>query len=526
MTDKRSIARIVPAGALLLAAWYAAGQAEAQERPLLDPASGDRLLFQPPAPPAPDDVLMLKLRDGSIRWGSIESHDVQAFEFVRLDNGGRVGVPWSLIDPGQAEELRTLYGYVEVEAEEALIDAERLLLQGGGIVEGVILSREGDSFLVKTDGNLQMVPKRRVRSVESGVRLSALDVYSREELYGIYSAETDLTSAEMNLELARRCESILDFIHAVEHFEKALELGLSVDVDKVEGMLARARIKAQNQEQIEYLREADRLRKRNRFDDALALLQAFPEQFEGSSLLEDARKQEVRTLEARDEALKDLVRTRWNHWARKLTREKARDDSFQAARTWAVEQASAEILQRVVGDVNARITQAANVEDVQRAWEDRRRVRYASTTYGNGTWLLGRERAQQGGVEEEESAEGAVSEIDEQRKAIEDRIKRYMENQRIARRSAASEQAEDESQVFWETWSSNNRAAWLLSYYVEESGDYELRPLPSLRNCKTCGGRGAVELLITGTVTGQQSSSVGTCPLCRGVQVKRRVYYR
>ena len=120
------------------------------------------------------------------------------------------------------------------EAEEALVDAERLLLQGGGVVEGVIVSREGDSFLVKTDGNLQRVPKVRVRGIESGVRLPALDVYSREELYGLYLAETDTTSPDAQLALALRCESILDFVHASTHFEKALELGLTVDVEKVD----------------------------------------------------------------------------------------------------------------------------------------------------------------------------------------------------------------------------------------------------------------------------------------------------
>ncbi|MEM1447650.1 MAG: hypothetical protein AAF957_14750 [Planctomycetota bacterium] len=509
----------------VVAALTSARPAAAQERPLLDPATGQTLRFQVPPPPSPEEVLLLQLRDGSVRWGSIVAHDPELIDFTLLSNGGQARVPWTLLDPRQAEELRNKFGYVEIEAEEALVDAERLVLAGGGVVEGVIVSREGDSFLVKTDGNLQMVPKRRVSSVESGVRLPALDVYSREELYGLYLAEADPASADSQLALARRCESILDFVHAVVHFEKALELGLSVDVDKVTGMLARARIKAQNQEQLEYLREADRLRKRKRFDDALAMLEAFQQTFPNSSLLEDSRKQKTRLLKARDAAGKELVRSRWKYWARKLTRAKALDDNFEASRTWAVEQASEEIQAKVLGDVQKKITAAATTEDVRQLWEARDRGRYTSTTYSTGTWLLGEGRAQAGGEEEETAAE-AVSQVDEERKAIEEKIKRYLDNQRIARRNQAAQDEEDAAQTFWETWSRTDRGSWLLAYYVEEAGDFDVRPRPRLRPCRTCAGQGAIELLVTGAVPKGGAASVALCPTCRGVKVVRSVYFR
>ncbi|MEM9378843.1 MAG: hypothetical protein AAGB93_02760 [Planctomycetota bacterium] len=521
------------AGAVLLALGSSAlgssapgrSAAGSQERPLLDPATGQTLRFQVPAPPSPEEVMLLQLRDGSVRWGSIETHDPDVIQFTLLSNGGRASVPWTLLDPRQAEELRTKFGYVEIEAEQALVDASQLVLEGGGVVEGVIVSREGDSFLVKTDGNLQMLPKRRVSDVREGLRLPALDVYSREELYGIYLTEADPSSAESQLALARKCESILDFVHAVVHFEKALELGLSVDVDKVTGMLARARVKAQNQEQLEYLREADRLRKRRRFDDALAMLEAFPATFPGSSLLEDSRKQSTRLLKARDAAGKELVRSRWNYWARKLTRAKALDDAFEASRTWAVEQASEEIQAKVLVDVQKKITAAATLEDVRQLWEARDRVRYTSTTYSTGTWLLGEGRAQAGG-EEEETAKEAVSKVDEERQALENKIKRYLDNQRIARRSQAAEDEEDAAQTFWETWSRTDRASWLLAFYIEEAGDYDVRPRPRLRPCRTCGGTGAIELLVTGAVPQGGAGSVSLCPTCRGVKVVRSVYYR
>lgn len=490
--------------------------------PLVSPQES---LFQVPAPPAPEDVIMLQLRDGGIRWGAIQEHDPAGMRFTLLDTGGVVRLPWTMLNPGQSEALRTRFGYVAVEADEAYVDGSRLILEGGGTVEGVIVSREGNNFLIRTEGNLQMLPKNRVRNVESGVQLPALDVYSVEDLYGLYLAETDVESAESQLALARKCESILDFVHAVTHYEAALELGLPGDPAQVEGVLTLARVKAQNQTQLAYLREADRLRKRGRFDQAQAMLRAFDTTFAGSALVEDARKQEVRLLKDRDAAASKLVRSRWLYWTRKLSRAQASQDNFEAARNWVTERASDEIRQRVLDDIQRSVTADASLEDVRRLWEERDRGRYESTTFGVGTWLLGEARANAGGEAEETPAE-AVSQVDEQRRAIEERVKRYLDNQRIARRSSASEEEADLTQQFWETWSTNGRSLWLMSYYVEESGDYDVRVRPSLRACRTCAGQGALELLVTGTVTRGESASLSLCPLCRGVRVTRRVYFR
>ncbi len=489
----------------------------------------ETLAFAPPRPPAPSEVIMLQLRDGSIRWGAIEAHDPTSLEFVRLDNSGRARVPWGMLAPQQAEELRTQYGYVEVEAEEAYVDGERLVLNGGGQVEGVIVSREGSDFLVKSDGNLQSIPKTRVSGIETGVRLPALDVYSRDELYGLYAADADSESGASQLELARKCESILDFVHAVTHYEAALALGLQDDdvTDLAKGSLARARIKAENQEQVEYLREADRLRKRGQYDRGVEMLAAFEATYKDSSLVEDARKSMAKMLLARDEAVKRLVRTRWVYWAGRLTRQKSLEPSFEAARTWVVERASEEILANVVQDVLAKVTGAATPEQVRRAFDERERPRYKAVTYGSdGTWLLGIDAAQAGGDDAVVDREGPVSEVDAQRQALEDRIQRYLANQRIASRGGGAQEADDERQTFWATWGQKGRASWLFAYYAEQGGDFELRAKPYLDACRTCGGSGAIELLVTGTVLRGESQDLAKCPLCRGVQVTRRIYYR
>ncbi len=484
--------------------------------------------FAPPAPPASGDVIMLQMRDGGIRWGSIESHTPNMLEFKRLDNSGMALVPWSMVDPVQAEEIRKLFGYVEVEISEAYVEGDRLVLQGGGTVEGVIISREGKSFLVKTAGTLQQVPKNRVRGIESGLQLLALDVYSRDELYGLYLAEADPQSAESQLELARKCESILDFVHATEHFQASLDLGLETDRSAVEIMRTRSAVKAESQEQVEYLRGIDYLRKRGLFDKAVAKIDEFETVFPVSALVAEARKQRAKLLIARDDAAKVLVSRRWPYWAKMLTRKRSVENNFEVARGWASQDLSAEIQALVHADVQKKVTEAITLEEVRALWESRKRGRYSPASYRpDGTWLLGTDAAQKGIDGEGEAArKGPVSEVDAQRLAIEERIKRYMNNQRLARRSAAGAQEDDAYQFFWNTYSQNARAGWLLAYYVESSGDFELRARPDLRACKTCGGKGAIELLVTGTVRGDQTDGVASCPLCHGVQYSRRIYYR
>ena len=405
---------------------------------------------------------------------------------------------------------------------------DRLVLQGGGKVEGVIVSREGKNFLVKTSGTLQVVPKVRVRGIESGLQLLALDVYSRDELYGLYLAESDVQSAESMLQLARKCESILDFPHAAEHYAQALELGLETDRSAVETILARVEVKAASQEQVEYLRHVDFLRKRGLFDKAVEEIDAFETAFPDSSLVEDARKQKTKLLLARDEAARVLVQKRWPYWAKQLTRKKSLENSLEAARTWASEEAGSEIQALVHADVQKKVTQAISLEEVRGLWEKRRRRSYSSASYRpDGTWLIGIEAAQRG-IEDESESEtaGPVSQVDAQRLALEERVKRYQNNQRLASRAQSGAAAGDEYQGFWTTYSQGARGGWLMAYYVENSGDFELRPKPDLRACKTCAGAGAIELLVTGTVRGDENSGLAPCPLCHGVQYSRRIYYR
>lgn len=498
-------------------------------------------LIGAPELPSPQDVMMLRLRSGDIHWGSIADHDPDGLRFALLSHGGTVELPWSLLDPAQSRKLRERFGYVDVSTDELMVDVETLVLVDGREVSGVILSREGDHFVLKRDGNLQMVPKSRVRNTLRGGRVPALDVYSREELYTMHAAELDVDDPEDHLELAEVCEQILDFEHAAEHYREALELDPDAGQGAVEASLARAERKAEQQAQIEYLREVDILRRRGRFDEAIAMCEDFSRAFPESPLHVEAEEARQKVLLARDDAIREEVRKLWFDHTRRVARRAAKDLDYEAAIAFADEGYHERVLEEVTEDVQEQISPKIQADDVLAYWATRKKVRYQPATYGEGTWLLGEDRAL-AGTEDESEEEVAGNERDAQRKGLEEKVAKFLDAQRRSRQRRTRAEQVDEHQTFWAGLSVDDKAQWIRAYYVEFGGDFELRDRPRLPNCPTCGGKGVREVIDSGVGgtgrggggRGGRGASQGggggvhllACPTCRGIGRQRRVYYR
>ena len=478
-----------------------------------------------PKTATPDAVMMLRMRDGSTRWGSIETHDPDGIQFTLLSHGGSARVRWSLMDPNQETALREKLGYVDVSSEELLIDADVIKLRTGEEIGGVILSREGDNFTVKTGGNLQLIPKIQVQGVSSGHRVPALDVYSREELYGQYLALTPIDDAAAQLELAKTCEKILDFSHAVEHYKAAQTIDAEFNPQEVEFALTRALVKAEQQEQIDYLRNVDHLRKRKKFDEALAKLSAFEGTFPDSPLFLDAKKKEARVLKARDDAIRVYVVRRWHGWLTRLAREHSKT-SYTEIIGYIDEELPQEILANVLADVRKTLSAGVEEEHIRAFWLERKKVRYQLASYGLGTWLLGEADAHAGIDEEEEAAE-PTSATDAARKKLEDKISRFLKNQTLARKAKSRQDQEGDYEKFWDNLPPTSRAQWIRAYYAERSGDMDVKSPPRISNCPSCAGTGAREVVyVGGGGKGSGGSQLVKCPTCQGVAIVRRIYYR
>jgi tetratricopeptide (TPR) repeat protein len=487
----------------------------------------------PQGDPAPAPATMLRLYEGAILWGRIDAHDAEGLAFVRLDNGGRVRLPWTRLDPAQAEELLEAFGYIDHSGDELMLEADRLVLDDGSEIIGHITNRTGDDLWIKTATRLVPVPKLRLRGAATVVQVPALDVYTGEELYAQELARLAPETAQAHAELAQFAERVLEYERAVEHYRTAMRLDPSWRADELPNRLAAAELRAANKAQIDYLREIDALRGRGNFDEALTRARAFGDVFEDSDLIEDARRKEQQVEKARVAALRARAPRAWFEWSSRLALAKARENpGLEATLGWVDESMSEEVLAAVHAELVRTISTEVTPEEVRRYWLERKDTRVHKASYGEGTWLLGREGADRG-LEEEAEPEEELTEVERQRKQIEERIKRFMQNRDTASRKAkveSGEPAEDERALFWSGTSSAERAQWILAHYAENVGDMLVVRF-EVRDCIECGGKGIRGVLNVNAApprpedVGNDEESI-VCVLCRGVGRTRRVVYR
>lgn len=490
-------------------------------------------LLTPQQAAAPEPATMLRLYEGAILWGRIDGHDAQSLSFVRLDNGGRVRLPWTRLDPAQAEELQEAYGYIDHSGDELMMEADRLVLDDGTEILGRITNRTQSDLYVKTANAVIPVPKLRLRGAATVVQVPALDVYTGEELYAQELARIAPESAEEHFELAQFSERVLEYERAIQHYQAALELDPTYRADEIPNRLASAEVRAANKTQIDYLRQIDTLRGRGRFDQALEMAKAFGDVFEDSDLVEDARRKEQQVEKARVAALRARTARAWFDWSARLALAKARENpGLEATLGWVDESMSEEVLAAVHAELVRTVSAAVTPEEVRRYWMERQGTRVHKASYGEGSWLLGIEGAERG-LAAAEQPEEAMSDVDKQRKQIDERLKRFMKNREMAGvkwKADNSGDQEDERQLFWAGTNASERAQWILASYAENSGDMAVVRF-EIRNCIECDGKGTREVLNINAAPPRPDEVQGgqdkiQCRLCRGVGRVRRVAYR
>ncbi len=503
--------------ALACALVLGAGSASAQGGPVDEGDAGD----------AP--ATMLELRDGSIQWGTIRAHDPDGITFARLDNGGLVRLEWSRLHPDQERELRSEFGYVDLTGDEVFIDADRIVTVDGTEFVGIIVDRTSDAILLKTSGATIPVPKNRVAGASTTVQVPALEVYTKDELYGRESAGLALGTAEGNFKLAQFCERIFDFPRAIEHYQKTAELDPKYRTEDVRLATQRATERAKLQDQLEYLAQIDVLTVRRKYDEAFALAAAFKEKYPGSALLPDAKRKQDRVVKARDRFVADRVMQMWYTQASRLATAAAMKMGLEEARAYLDDRMKDELLAKVAKEA-ARITKEATPDVVRQMWVKRNKSHWYRASYGYGTWLLGRDAALKGQKAEEKKPE--LNAKDKQRAELEEKIRRFLENQEMARKAKSTAEQSDDHEALWKELPSASRAQWILAYYAENSGDFELGPKPIFSACRECGGQGVREILLAGNNVAKQGEGGGSsgatveCPTCHGLGIIRRILYR
>lgn len=504
------------------------------------------LSFLPPClaqePPAADvPSAMLRLRSGAIAFGEILAHDPDGIRFRMLETGGEIPLAWSVLDPIEADEMRLRWGYVSAESEELMIAADLLQLASGNELVGRIVNRTDTHLWVKRAEGTVPIPTTQVRGAITSVQAPALDIFPREELYQEKAselhgrlAESGRGGAQAHAELARYCERLFDFAHALEHYKRAAERDPSYDTARLTQDIARAESKAALQQQVDHLAEIDLQRARKRYDKAIELLGQFRTLYAKSPLLADLNKLQERVTRAQERDLRAEIISRWHSWTVRLAREAARKPTFEEVQGYLDEKMGEDLAQKV-RDAVQTIAPGIEVDQVRRLWGERKGGKYRTATFGLGTWLLGESaRAELDQTKEPKEAAPEKGSQSEARKKLEERIQRYLDNQKLTRNASKEKSEEDDPQAFWESWDSAGRAQWVLAYFAEKSGEF--RDLQArFSPCRECGGTGARDVLFTGNAGNSTQNGAGgaqagqvlvACPACHTLGIVRRIRYR
>ncbi len=481
--------------------------------------------------------MMLRLRTGGILWGSIVEHTPEWVRFQRVDSGGIVRLPWVRLDPAEEEDLRLRFGYVDAAADEIMVTVDRFPLRDGTEITGLIESRTDQYIFVKTAVSTIPVPKTQVAGPSTRVQVPALEIYTRGELYQqkVLEMQADLLAegevgAQANYEVADYCERLFDYEHAAHHYRRTAELDPLFETEAVLIAISRSETKAEKQEQVDMIAQIDLYRARKRYDLAVELIQQFPVLFPDSPLMEDFRKMQDRVAKYQERDLRAETVRLWHNWTKKLTGQAVREHKTYEAVLAYIEDGLVEDLRQGVVEDLQRLAPGIEPDEMQQFWDEREGGRRRQATYGLGTWLLGEDRALANIEPQEEKKKPAEKgSQDEARQKLEDRIKRYLDNQELARKAKAGGESEDDDpEKFWAGWNWSGRSLWTLAYFVENSGLFRLEKV-LFNNCRGCGGKGVREVIFTGSaVSGDAggNSRLFRCATCRGIARTRRIKYR
>ncbi|HET6204336.1 MAG TPA: hypothetical protein VFI25_16205 [Planctomycetota bacterium] len=491
----------------------------------------------------------LRLRDGTLLFGEVLSHEETGMRVRRFDSGGVVDLRWDHLVPEEADRLREAFGYLDREEEGYRVLADRIRIADGTEVVGILVDNRPDVLVVRVRENMVNVPKARIVPPIDRTEVDALAVYTKDQLYNERRAASDLSSAAGHLELARFLARIRDFRRAAEHYRKVKELDPTLNPGEVAAKIARCEERAGREKEEEGIEEIKILRSRGRFGEALERCEKFKAAFPSSVLLPDLEDLRKRIVKGRSDEVTKTVLLGWYELALKVALDKAGDRkvTLEEAQAFAEREMSKEILKRDLARAK-KVDEGVDENAARALWDGREvgKQRWQRARYDQGTFALGKEKALKG-IEQKKEAESKPTE-DPQKKELENKIRRYLKALQSSTGPSAGA-TEEEPGAWWDRAPSGARGQWLLAYYAEFGGDMkEIKAWADV--CRTCGGKGYLEELAGGAggqgggqqggggrggakgggQAGQGGQAAGVvrhrCPDCHALQVHRYVTFR
>ncbi|HZL99536.1 MAG TPA: hypothetical protein VFD43_04715 [Planctomycetota bacterium] len=472
---------------------------------------------------APAEIVRLK--DGTLVHGEIEDFDEGTGFTLRLtDTGGVVRLRWENLGAAEVRRIKESRGFTGEDTEPYLVNVVHLVMQNGTTETGLLVDDgRRDVYTLRRRNGTDSFPRQYVKSVQSG-RVEGLSVYSPEDLYRVILDEQGpLATAADHLRVAVACEGAGLYPLALEHYELVRQLDPRLKPDLIVARIERARIRVEDKAETDVLDEIRNRLYKNQFDEALAMVEQFERTYPASRQLGDAAQLQAEIGRRRRDHYADRIVSDYFSFLGKSLGEIARKDGMTLG-------VALESLDNAVHDELLQKLAAAYTmtdEGVAQLWEGRQGGSVRTSSYGTGTFILGRQKALDWvgtGDEEDEPAGPAEPEADED---LEDRIekllkKRQEEAAKRAKESASGSELSEGAtpDEWWEAASTDERTQFLAAYYAESSKQLQVvRTKP--RNCRICQALGTIEMM-----NEKGEVEARTCLTCKGLKYERLVNYR
>jgi len=343
---------------------------------------------------------IVQLKSGTRLVGRIVEDQCSDKQLVLRDIRTRAvhRIPWDRLQPEQAHRLRVLLGFeVEESGAGALeMDGLSIVNRAGNIFKGLLLNAESakrdGEYRLKTATGVMRIRSSDVRSL-TAVRISALDVFTPEELYEKRLKELDpVDSAEKHFLLAEYARTVGALDKALEHYQAAVALeDPKYSAAKLQRLIDMVTKLLGSKEALDEIKEIKKQIHYNRFKKAVELIEAFRTKHEGDeALLAAAAEQETDLKDKRTgyytvmvpklvrDTVKDLL-------ARKV---KQKDLTLREAMQYAGGEVGSE--QSVSHEAVGAIAEKLGIEpdEVLTFWGQRNKSSLQRAFYRDGTFLV------------------------------------------------------------------------------------------------------------------------------------------
>ena len=460
---------------------------------------------------------VVHLRTGETVKGRLlpERSDENVLVIEDYLNGSVRTLAWDVVDRADVQRIQEDWGWTNKAL--ATVTGHRLVQElnnGSQTIRGLIVREDDANYYVMLGGREVRVPKASV-SEKSEEQMDPRDIWDPEQLVDRFLGElkkdeslkeaeedVDNPSARLAWRMAEYAENAGDYERAKQWYSIAAN-----DEDFLNNAIAKQRLERvegllRDAAALETIRDIRMALSLKSFRRVREMLTEFPEKHPGAGALLQNRLEKAKKTFAqrRSEYFALEAKIHFPKIVQKLIKDKVqeKDLALSDASAWT----RRELPELAFAELAARFSKRDDVtpEEARTFWDSRRKSSWRTVTYGSGTFIV------------------MPAKIKPPKKRANNKKRR---NTGGAAPKVTLPKPPTRDQ-WWETKSdAKQKVNWLMAFFVENSGLFEVADEPKLVPCVQCNGKGLEEMR---TQTGDTVAFI--CRRCAGSQNDKRVKYR